>query len=140
MERPILLATDGSPSARRATEEAVALAVTTRTPLHAITVYRPSQPSPEDGDLEREHAEFILESVRAEAEANGVALVPHLRVGDAADEILAAAAVHDARMIVVGQHGWSKKAAPGGRVSSAIRHRTEVPVLIVPQPARSGSE
>lgn len=136
MKRPILLATDGSPSARQATEEAISLAAALATPLHVISVWSP-------GALDRDDAEFVLQSVRIEAEATGLMPVLHLRDGNAADEILTAAAIHEPRMIVVGQHGWSTKHAPGGSVSSAVRQRTRVPVLVVPDSvpaARSARE
>ena len=124
-QRPILLATDGSPAARGATNEAVRLARATTSPLHAVFVIHP--PSV------REDAEFVLESVRLQAESAHVVPVLHLRSGDPADEILATADVHDAGMIVLGQHGWSRKGAPGGGVANAVRHRSPVPVLLVPE-------
>lgn len=121
MQQPILLATDGSASARGATEFAIRIAAATEWPLHVVTVGREAV----DGEL-------VLDAVRAEAEASGVHPVLHLRAGDAADEICAAALVHDAQLIVIGAHGWSQRSGPpGGSVSAAVRHRAHAPVVVV---------
>lgn len=40
------------------------------------------------------------------------------------------------RWSVVGAHGWSRGGPPGGSVSAAVRHRANVPVVIVPVDAR----
>ncbi len=136
--QPILLATDGSPSATGATAQAIELAAATGWPLHVIVVWRAPRGrrvgarAAQLEDAEREHAEFVLETVQLQAEAAGITPVLHLRNGEPAEEILAAAAVQAARVVVVGQHGWSRKTAPGGSVSDAIRHRADVPVLVVP--------
>ncbi|HEY6029460.1 MAG TPA: universal stress protein [Gaiellaceae bacterium] len=145
MQQPILLATDGSPSARRATEFAIRLAAATEWPLHVVTVWQVpvarlafGEPMelPHLEESERDHGEVVLEAVHAEAEASGVHPVLHLREGDAADEICVVATVHDAQLIVVGAHGWSRGGPPGGSVSSAVRHRAHVPVVVVPVDAR----
>ena len=148
MQQPILLATDGSPSARAATEFAIRIAAATEWPLHVVTVWRMPVARlafaapvelPHLEEAERTHAELVLEAVQAEAEASLLHPVMHLREGDPADEICAAAAIHDAQLIVIGAHGWSRSGPPGGSVSTAVRHRAHVPVLVVPVevPART---
>ena len=144
MQQPILLATDGSPSAQRATDFAVRLAAAAQWPLHIVTVWHVpvalsafSEPTelPHLEEAEREHGELVLEAARAQATASRVHPVLHLRQGDAADQICAVAAVHEAQLIVVGQHGWSRTGPPGGSVSAAVRHRAHVPVVVVPADA-----
>lgn len=139
--QPILLATDGSPPARRALDVAVRLAAATGWPLHVITVWSVpvarlafAEPVELPGleEAERDQGERVLAEAGAAAEAAGVHPTLHLRNGDAADEICTAATDDGAGMVVLGARGWSSGHPPGGSVSAAVRRRAPCPVLVVP--------
>jgi nucleotide-binding universal stress UspA family protein len=138
----ILLATDGSPSADRATDEAVRLARATGWPLHVVVVWRtpvivgygytPMMPVVELGEAEKQLADGVAERVAARARASGAATTSELREGDAADEIVAVADEIGAELIVIGSHGWGGfKRAVLGSVSSRVVHEARCGVLVV---------
>src|SRR3954447_16148628 len=114
----ILLATDGSPSAEHATEEAVDLAVAIGRPLRVVTVWNVAVPMGYGSGYatiglpveliaaERSHATSVAEAAGARAHAAGVDASLEVREGDPADEICAAARECGAGIIVVGAHGW----------------------------------
>ena len=88
--RPLLIATDGSPAATSALDEAITLAAETHDEIAAITVWQALQgdfgvayPSAAVlGDLldaERGHAEATLGEAVARAEAAGVQIPSELR-------------------------------------------------------------
>jgi len=144
MNNSILLATDGSASARAATREAIELARATGWPLHILTVwdlptlagygYAPGAyvPVGELRDAERQHAgEVVAKSVQTAADA-GVQATSSLREGLAAEEICAAARELDAALIVIGAHGWGAiKRLVFGSVSTGVLHHAACPVLVV---------
>jgi nucleotide-binding universal stress UspA family protein len=138
----ILLATDGSPSAEAATNEAVELAWATGWRLRVVTVWRtpiltgygyaPAAYAPELAEAEREHAATVAQqAVEAAAEA-GIRGTWELREGDAAAEICEAAAETGAALIVVGAHGWGPvRRLVFGSVSTEVLHHAPCPVLVV---------
>jgi nucleotide-binding universal stress UspA family protein len=139
--KTILLATDGSPSARLATAEAVELAATTGRPLVVVTAwsvptsafaYAPLAFTPEIIDAERECGEKALATaVDAAAEA-GLEPRTILREGDAGDVICKVANELGAGLIVVGSHGWNPfRRLILGSVSTRVLHHGPCPVLIV---------
>jgi nucleotide-binding universal stress UspA family protein len=140
--KPILLATDGSPSARRAVEEAVALARATGRPLVALAVwqvpvttyaYGPVPWVPELADAERERAAKALEQAKAVAAAAEVEVEPVIAEGMPVQTICETAEQHDAVMIVLGAHGWGTfKRLWFGSVSTGVLHEAHRPVLVVP--------
>ena len=99
--KTILLATDGSPSAERATDEAIALAAATGWPLSVVTVwnmpivtgygYAPYPLPRELADAEREHAQEVAAAAVARAADAGL---------DATFELRTAAARHGARRYI----------------------------------------
>ena len=140
----ILLATDGSVSARTATREAIALAKATGWPLHILTVwdlptmagygYAPGAyvPVQELCEAEEEHAgEVVGKAIAAAAEA-GVTATSSIRKGYATDEICAAADELGAALVVMGAHGWGAfKRLVFGSVSTGVLHHAKCPVLVV---------
>ena len=140
--KPIVLATDGSPSAAEATLEAVALARALETTIVAVSVEHP----PYAGAGYYGYAEVLAELAKGEAvhvehtlaQTSAVAAearidcdVVHAR-GSVADEICRVAAVRKARMIVMGAHGWSPvRRVLNGSVSTAVVHQAKCPVLVV---------
>ena len=138
----ILLATDGSPSAERSTDEAVRLSLATGWPLHVVVVWRtpvlvgygytPVMPMYELSQAEKQKAQEVAEAVAARTAAAGAETTFELREGDAADEICAAAAAIHPELIVIGSHGWSGfKQAVLGSVSNRVVHEAPCGVLVV---------
>lgn len=137
----ILLATDGSPSSRRATEEAVALAGATGWPLTIVTVwhlpttgfgYGYLAPVAELSEAAQEQGRQTLEAAGAAAREAGIE--PELRLLDGvpADEICDLAAERGATLVVVGAHGWGPvQRLLFGSVSQAVLHHAPCPVLVV---------
>jgi nucleotide-binding universal stress UspA family protein len=139
--RNILLATDGSPSAESATENAIELAKATGWPLRVVTAwtvpvsafgYAPFAVPPEIGDGEQKQAREALDAAVARIEAAGLEARGELREGNPVDEICAAAREHGAGLIVIGAHGWgTMKRLVFGSVSRGVLHAAPCPVMIV---------
>ena len=138
----ILFATDGSPTAKEAAQEACGLAAATGWALRVITVWRtpsytgygfaPVPNLPELADVEREHAERVAREAVEVARGAGVEATWELREGDASDEICAAADALSARLIVMGSHGWGAlQRLVFGSVSTSVLHHAHCAVLIV---------
>lgn len=138
----ILLATDGSPSARAATAAAIDLAVATGWPVRVLTVWRtpsiggygysPMTLLPELAEVERDHAVEVAEEAVENAVDAGVDARLQIREGDAAEQICDVARELPASIVVVGAHGWG----PLGRlffgsVSTRVLHEAACPVLVV---------
>lgn len=140
--KTILLATDGSPSAESATEEAIALAAATGRPLRVVTVwnmpvvtgygYAPYPLPRELAEAEREHAHDVAAAAVAKAADAGLDSTFELRTGPPADEICAAATETAASLIVIGAHGWGAvRRFIFGSVSTHVMHTAPCPVLVV---------
>jgi nucleotide-binding universal stress UspA family protein len=137
----ILLATDGSPSAAKATEEAVRLTRATGWPLTIVTAwhipvtgfaYDPLVVVDDLIDSVRESATQALETAAAAARAAGVEPKTKLVEGAPADQICELAANVGATMIVIGSHGWGAvRRLLFGSVSWAVLHHAPCPVLVV---------
>jgi nucleotide-binding universal stress UspA family protein len=145
--KPILLATDGSPSAAEATLEAIQLAGELGAPLVAIAVPHVVVPSygyfghTEIVSLlmtaENEHVVTVLADVKDAAEAAGVTCDTIAGEGGVVEEICRAARDRKARLIVIGAHGWSSlRRIVSGSVSAGVIHQAPCPVMVV----RGGSE
>jgi len=147
--KPILLATDGSPSAAEATLQAVELAKALEAPLVVISIDHP--PSLVGGayygygellveirEAEHHRIESVLDQVCAVASEAGVECEPVHGGEDVQvpDQICRLAAARKARMIVIGAHGWNPvQRVFHGSVSTAVVHEARCPVLVV----RTGS-
>jgi nucleotide-binding universal stress UspA family protein len=144
--RPIMLATDGSPSAAEATLEAVALARALDAELVVVAVEHPplfagtgsygyAELYTEIRKVERKRIEQALEQACAVAEEAGITF-DAVHAGDelsVADQICRLAAARKAQMVVVGAHGWgSVGRVLHGSVSTAVVHEARCPVLVVP--------
>lgn len=141
--KPIVLATDGSPSAAEATLHAVELAHELGAPLVAVSVEHISLPGygyygygeivAELHKIERDHVEGTLKQVLAVAGEHGVNCEIEHSTGPVADEICRIAKEHGAQMIVIGAHGWGPlRRILQGSVSTAVVHQAACPVLVVP--------
>jgi nucleotide-binding universal stress UspA family protein len=140
--KPIVLATDGSPSAAEATLQAVVLATALGAPLVAIAVEHVEVPGygyygysdlvAEMTKIERDHVEETLAQTMAVATEAGVECDVVHGTGPVAEAICRLATERDARMIVIGAHGWGPvRRLWHGSVSSAVLHEAHRPVLVV---------
>lgn len=142
--RPILFATDGSPSAAEAQNEAFALARQLDAPLLVVSVAHPVAPAigyaaygyanvvAELTEAEHKRVEELLGTIAATARAAGVPYSTLLGDGFVVEEICRLAHEHDAQMIVVGSHGWgATRRFLSGSVSTGLVHSAPCPVLVV---------
>ena len=146
--KPILLATDGSPSAAEATREAIELARALGVPLVATAVEHVTAPSygyygyaevySELRKAEHHHVATVLEDVADRAAAAGVACETVPLEGVVVEEICRLAREREAAMIVLGAHGWGAfRRLVFGSVSLGVLHDAPCPVLVA-RPATPG--
>jgi len=140
--KPIVLATDGSPSAAEATLRAVELARALDASLVVVAAEHVEVPSygyygyadlvTEMTKIERTRVDETLAQAKAVATEAGVACEVVHAIGPVSEAICTVARKHDAQMIVIGAHGWG---AIGrllhGSVSMAVLHEAHCPVLVV---------
>ena len=142
--RPILLATAGSPSASDALAEAIALASLTHAPLLVVSVEHVTLPAigytaygytglvSELRRAEHDRADQALAATAAAIEAAGLEYQTVDVVGGIVDEVCRIARERDARMIVIGSHGWSAThRLVFGSVSEGVLRAATCPVLVV---------
>jgi nucleotide-binding universal stress UspA family protein len=150
IKRPILFATDGSPSAEEAQKEAFELAQRLEAPLLVVSVVHAALPAVgyacygysnivvELTEAERHRVSALLASVEEAAEAEGVHCSTVAADGLAVEEICRVASDYDVQLIVVGSHGWSAaKRFLSGSVSTGLVHSAPCPVLVVRPHAQS---
>lgn len=136
----IVLATDGSPSADRATRLAIELARDTGSRLcicsvweSALTVY-PYAPLTAVPEVEKAEKIRAIDAARKAvelAEAEGVETESFVREGDPVDVISGTAANCGASFLVVGSHGWGPvRRLVFGSVSTGLLHHAPCPVLV----------
>jgi nucleotide-binding universal stress UspA family protein len=143
--KPILLATDGSPTAAEAAAKAIELAQALDAPLIVATVWQVAyEPigigfAPVIPDLDAvgsKQAFEVAEQAAAPALAEGVETETIVRRGIPAQEICAIADAEDVQLIVLGSHGWgAMRRAIFGSVSTSVLHHSRRPVLVVPRSA-----
>jgi nucleotide-binding universal stress UspA family protein len=142
--KPVLLATDGSPTAALATRTAIELAGLLDTDLVIVSVWDVSYagysamgfaPIPLNGALAKvseKEARTIASEAAARAEEAGVEARTLILRGFPVDEICLAAEKLGPRFLVVGSHGWGAvKRSLFGSVSTGVLHRATCPVLVV---------
>jgi nucleotide-binding universal stress UspA family protein len=143
----ILLATDGSPSAAEATREAIELTQALDAQLLVVSVVHvvavPSYGYYGYGEVhsellvaEQHHVQRVLEAVAVAANEAGVDCETISETGLAIDEICRVARERDAKMIVIGAHGWGAlHRLVFGSVSTGVLHNAPCAVLVVPSAA-----
>ena len=140
--KPIMLATDGSPSAEAATREAIDLAQHLGVPLLAVSVEHNSVPAygyygygeivTELRKVEHERVEKVLEAVQHQAAEAGVDCEALPLEALPAKGICEVAADRDVRLVIIGAHGWNRLGRLiHGSVSTYVLHHAPVPVLVV---------
>lgn len=139
--RKILLATDGSESARKAADTAIELSRLSGAKIYAVSVIDRSVYSSAPEDLEweeemydrfRELAEEAVSYVEKTAKDAGLEVEPVLLEGHPADEIVNFAEKNGMDLIIVGSLG--KRGIERfliGSVSEKVFRNAKVPVLVV---------
>jgi len=142
--RPILFATDGSPSAEAAQREAFELAQRLDAPLLVVSITHPVVPAvgyaaygysnvvAELTEAERHRVKKLLATVAAAASAAELPCSTATADGFAVEEICRIAGERGAQLIVVGSHGWgAARRFFSGSVSTGLVHAAPCPVLVV---------
>lgn len=142
--RPILFATDGSPSAQEAQREAFELAKRFDAPLLVVSVAHAALPAvgysgygysnvvAELTEAEHHRVKEVLATIATAACAEDVPCSTLAVDGLAVEEICRVAGEHDAQLIVVGSHGWgAARRFFSGSVSTGLVHSAPCPVLVV---------
>lgn len=142
--KPVLFATDGSPSAEVAQREAFELAQRLDAPLLVVSVahavlpavgyagYGYSNVVAELTGAEQRRVKELLATVAATACAAGLRCTTVLADGFAVEEICRIAEERNAQLIVVGSHGWgAARRLLSGSVSTGLVHSAPCPVLVV---------
>lgn len=143
-KKPILLATDGSPSAAEAQRKAIELARALGAPLVVVSVTHLALPAvgytaygyssllAELTDEEHKRLKALLASIEGTSENEGVSCSTVVANGLPVDEICQKASDYDAQLIVVGSHGWGPaRRLFSGSVSTGLVHQAPCPVLVV---------
>lgn len=138
---PVVIATDGSGSAERAVIVGARMARTLGT--RAVIVYvRPSIALLGEPDYQQKlseqmaYARAAIERAETLVGQEGCEADTEILEGNPRDRVVELAQARDAPMIVVGSRGLGAvTGALLGSVSSAIIHRTDRPVLVVPNVA-----
>ena len=149
--RPIMLATDGSPTAEEATTTAIELARQLGAELLVVSVWdipyvgysamgvAPAPMSEELSWLGEDQAARVVTEAAARAEEAGVVTRTRVLRGFPVEEICQAARVAAPQFLVLGSHGWGAlKRALFGSVSTGVLHHAPCPVLVVPTENRCG--
>ncbi len=149
-KKPILLATDGSPSAAEAQRKAIELARALGAPLIVLSVANVALPAvgytaygytallAELKEEEHKRMKELLASVEETVESDGVSCSTVVADGFPVEEICRKASDYDAQLIVVGSHGWgAARRLLSGSVSTGLVHQAPCPVLVVRGPQQA---
>ena len=146
----IVIATDGSEAAESAARTGFELARLTGDEVVLVSVWElltgsfgSAVPYMDERSLEADkiRAQAVLDAaVKAAGEA-GVKAEAQLVQGQPAEEICRIAKERDARMIVVGTHGWGPiRSFLSGSVLAGVLHDAPCPVLAGPRGSREPSD
>jgi nucleotide-binding universal stress UspA family protein len=148
--KPIMLATDGSPTAEEATKKAIELAKFFDTELYIVTAWDIPYSSlgyaavPPVGDLvkvSKDRADEVTAEAARRAKDAGLEVKTFVLRGFPVDEIIIAAKKFSPQLVVLGSHGWGPvKRAIFGSVSTGVLHHATCPVLVVPLTHPDGTE
>ena len=131
----ILLATDGSEDAVRATEAAVDLAKTSGSELHVVHVWHDVPGFAHryvKAELQKQGQEILDEQVRKIEEAGGTITEAHLRGGRTSDEVVGLSDELGVGLLVLGSRGLGTvQRILMGSHSEEIVHHAHVPVLVL---------
>ncbi len=135
----IVIATDGSQAARQAAELGLEIAQQTGDDVVFVAVWdaiRTGFGAPwayvdeRFLDEDRDRAEQVLAASKAHAEKFGINAETVLLQGDPTTEICRAAAERNARMLVIGSHGWGAlRGYFSASTATGVLHLASCPVL-----------
>lgn len=139
MYKIIVVGTDGSETARKAVNDAVALAAQNEAELHVVSAFRPLKSGGTSGTgaeswkiHPRSAVDNILEEAVAVARIKGVKAETHAERKDPAEAVVSVAARVNADLVVVGNKGLKgAKAVLLGSIPNKIAHDAPCAVLIV---------
>jgi nucleotide-binding universal stress UspA family protein len=139
--KPVMLATDGSPTAEEATEKAIELAKALGAELVVTTVwdipystlgYAAIPPNVEFSKASEDQARKVVAEASQQAHEADVSVKSRVLRGFPVGEICHAAEELDPQLLVVGSHGWGPvKRMLFGSVSTGVLHQASCPVLVV---------
>lgn len=133
---PIVVGTDGSPTANLAVDKAGELAQALGAPVHVVCV-----PSALPGhDSPRTAAQQIVAEAGDRLRSEGITVQTHVPEGDAAPAVVAVAEQEHAQMIVVGNKGMTGIRRVLGSLPNRVSHQARCGVLIVRTKSRSIAE
>lgn len=131
----ILVSTDGSKDAARATEAASELAMRSGAELHVVHVWHDVRGFAHDfvkRELKRQGQEILDEQVEGIRSSGGDFAQAHLRMGRTSNEVLALSKEIDAGLLVVGSRGLGTvQRILMGSQSEEIVHHAQIPVLVL---------
>jgi len=132
----ILLATDGSEDAARATTAAVDIAKRSGSELHLIHVWHDVHTHRAHAyvrrELQRQGREILDQEVQRIEEMGGTVTRSHLRKGRTFEEVIKLGDELDAGLLLVGSHGYrGLRRMLMGSQSEDIVHHADRPVLVV---------
>jgi nucleotide-binding universal stress UspA family protein len=139
----VVLGTDGSETAKRAANVAVAIAKKHQAALHIITVVRPpegwwgvvgSPPTPQAvADALTKAQREIIDGTLAGVETDGLEVATVEEIGDPASVLIDYCADEGAGLLVVGKRGAGlMERLIMGSVADRVAHGAHCPVLVVP--------
>jgi nucleotide-binding universal stress UspA family protein len=141
-EQPLVVATDGSPSANAAAAAAVELARDLETTPIFAAVHRAPMPVLGEPFYQQQLSESqgaaraALDQAREAAERAGVAAEYELLAGDPVEQILRLADNRNAQLIIVGSRGLGRIGSIIlGSVSRALVRNADRPVVVVTAPS-----
>jgi nucleotide-binding universal stress UspA family protein len=139
MNGPIVVGTDGSPTADFAVATAIQLASVFSQPLHIVSAFKPLHADGRGMSAElaititpHSWVEAVLADAASRARIGGVQVTTHSKVGNPADVIIEVAEQQDAAVIVVGNRGIdSKSRFILGNVPSRVVHHSPCSTFVV---------
>jgi nucleotide-binding universal stress UspA family protein len=147
--KPIMLATDGSPTAEEATKKAIELAQLLGRELFIVTSwdlpysslgYAAIPPVADLMKVSKERAEEVAGEAAGRAKKAGVVAKAFVLRGFPVEEISVAAKKFSPEILVLGSHGWGPmKRMVFGSVSTGVLHHAACPVLVVPLASPDGT-
>ena len=141
MPNTVAVGTDGSPTAAKALDAAIDLAVQSGARLVVISSYRPvaedrvrklQDEAPADVQwaiTPTSDVQQILDEAASNARARGVKVTTVASEGDPADVLCHHAAAADADVLVIGNKGMNRRVL--GSVPNTVAHRAPCSVMIV---------
>lgn len=133
-EDPIVVGTDGSPTATLAVDKAGELAELIGAPVHVVCA--PSYIAAYDWPP-RITAEQIVAEADERLRRRGLTVRTHVPKGEAAPELVAVAESEQAQMIVVGNKGMTGIRRLLGSVPNSLSHLARCDALVIPTQSRS---